>query len=100
MKLSTLVLAIALIAGSIALADNADASPLSSITNAASNAATPYWVQVQDPGRYQNVAQRVWVPPHFAGYDMFGNPLMHPGHFRIVYKTVFVPGRVRMVWVY
>lgn len=100
MKFSTLIIAIAIISSSIALAGNADASPISSLTNATSSGMSPYWVQVQDPGRYERVARTVWVPAHFAGYDYWGNALMHPGHYATVYKTVFVPGRIRQVWVY
>lgn len=98
MKLPVALLVIALFAGSIALADTAEASSLNPAASAAGNIST-YWVQVQDPGHYHTVAQQVWHPAEVIGYDYYGNAIVRPGHYDTVYRRVWVPGRVRWVFI-
>ena len=98
MKLPAALLVIALFAGSIALADTAEATSLNPAASATKTIST-YWVQVQDPGYYETVAQDIWVPAQVIGYDYWGNAIVRPGFYKTVYKRVWVPGRLRWVFV-
>jgi hypothetical protein len=104
MRLKTLLLPVALVAGlALAAAPAALAAPLPAAPVALGGIHVGIGVGVRVPigtrysyppaGYWTVRTQTVWVGDQVIGYDVYGNPILSPGHYETQQIRVWVPAR-------
>lgn len=107
MRLRTVLFPLALLAAlAVVTADAAEASPMPTRTKAhfgpkvfvgggigfrvpLGRRAYRHRV-VQPAGYWKTIPYQVWVPGHVIGYDHYGHPIVSHGHYKTLYRRVWV----------